>query len=184
MINKEQFQQYADQGFNIIPVAKDVHLDDVTPLTIYSQISNKSNTFLLESVEGGETWAQYSIVGLDCLDTIKVTGNTIETKTGDQISSFISDNPLDEIQELISGLKTPEIKDLPRFYGGYVGFFAYDSAKYAEKRIADPATKVSAPAAEARPIVSLLIPPSTSRRISFPDSSIIFLTLVILSSEL
>ena len=143
MINKEQFQQYADQGFNIIPVAKDVHLDDVTPLTIYSQISNKSNTFLLESVEGGETWAQYSIVGLDCLDTIKVTGNTIETKTGDQISSFISDNPLDEIQELISGLKTPEIKDLPRFYGGYVGFFAYESAKYAEKRIADLANKDS-----------------------------------------
>jgi anthranilate synthase component 1 len=143
MINKEQFQQYADQGFNIIPVAKGVHLDDVTPLTIYSQISNKSNTFLLESVEGGETWAQYSIVGLDCLDTIKVTGNTIETKTGDQISSFISDNPLDEIQELISGLKTPEIKDLPRFYGGYVGFFAYESAKYAEKRIADLVNKDS-----------------------------------------
>ena len=143
MINKEQFQQYADQGFNIIPVAKDLHLDDVTPLTIYSQISNKSNTFLLESVEGGETWAQYSIVGLDCLDTIKVTGNTIEIKTGDQISSFISDNPLDEIQELISGLKTPEIKDLPRFYGGYVGFFAYESAKYAEKRIADLVNKDS-----------------------------------------
>ena len=143
MINKEQFQQYADQGFNIIPVAKDVHLDDVTPLTIYSQISNKSNTFLLESVEGGETWAQYSIVGLDCLDTIKVTGNTIEIKTGDQISSFISDNPLDEIQELISGLKNPEINDLPRFYGGYVGFFAYESAKYAEKRIADLVNKDS-----------------------------------------
>ena len=143
MINKEQFDQYADQGFNIIPVAKDVHLDDVTPLTIYSQISNKSNTFLLESVEGGETWAQYSIVGLDCLDTIKVTGNTIETKTGAQISSFISDNPLDEIQELISSLKTPEIEDLPRFYGGYVGFFAYESAKYAEKRIADLVNKDS-----------------------------------------
>ena len=143
MINKEQFDQYADQGFNIIPVAKDVHLDDVTPLTIYSQISNKSNTFLLESVEGGETWAQYSIVGLDCLDTIKVTGNTIETKIGDQILSFISDNPLDEIQELISSLKTPEIKDLPRFYGGYVGFFAYESAKYAEKRIADLVNKDS-----------------------------------------
>ena len=143
MINKEQFQQYADQGFNIIPVAKDVHLDDVTPLTIYSQISNKSNTFLLESVEGGETWAQYSIVGLDCLDTIKVTGNTIEIKTGNQISSFISDNPLDEIQELISSLKTPEIKGLPRFYGGYVGFFAYESAKYAEKRIADLVNKDS-----------------------------------------
>ncbi len=77
------------------------------------------------------------------MDTIKVTGNTIETKTGAQISSFISDNPLDEIQELISSLKTPEIKDLPRFYGGYVGFFAYESAKYAEKKIADLVNKDS-----------------------------------------
>ena len=40
-------------------------------------------------------------------------------------------------------LKTPEIKDLPRFYGGYVGFFAYESAKYAEKRIADLVNKDS-----------------------------------------
>lgn len=47
MINKEQFQQYTDQGFNIIPIAKDVHLDNVTPLTIYSQISDKSNTFFI-----------------------------------------------------------------------------------------------------------------------------------------
>ena len=65
MINKEQFQQYTDQGFNIIPIAKDVHLDNVTPLTIYSQISDKSNTFLLESVEGGSLRGRYSLLGCD-----------------------------------------------------------------------------------------------------------------------
>jgi len=53
MINKEEFQQYTDQGFSIIPVAKEIHLNSATPLTIYSQISDKTNTFLLESVEGG-----------------------------------------------------------------------------------------------------------------------------------
>ena len=122
----------------------DLIADIETPISCLLKLKkNQKYSFLLESVEGGDTWAQYSIVGLDCLDTIKVTGNTIETKTSSQISSFQSDNPLDEIQTLISSLKTPEIKDLPRFYGGYVGFFAYESAKYAEKRIADLVNKDS-----------------------------------------
>ena len=137
MITKEDFQNYAKAGFNIIPVAKEIFLDDQTPLTLYSQISNKSNTFLLESVEGGEKWAQYSIIGLDCIDTIKVTGDIIETRVDSEVLSFQSDNPLQEIKNLTSEYKSPQIDNLPRFFGGYVGFFAYESAQYAEKRIAE-----------------------------------------------
>lgn len=137
MISKLQFQEYVDQGFNIIPISKEISLDNASPLTIYSKIANKTNTFLLESVEGGEKWAQYSIIGIDCLDSIKVTGNVVETKINSSISSFQSIDPLDEIRKLTSLHKAPEIENLPRFYGGYVGFFAYESAQYAEKRIAD-----------------------------------------------
>ena len=137
MISKLQFQEYVDQGFNIIPLSKEISLDNASPLTIYSKIANKTNTFLLESVEGGEKWAQYSIIGFDCLDSIKVTGNVVETKINSSISSFQSIDPLDEIRKLTSLHKAPEIENLPRFYGGYVGFFAYESAQYAEKRIAD-----------------------------------------------
>ena len=143
MINKEEFQQYTDQGFSIIPVAKEIHLNSATPLTIYSQISDKTNTFLLESVEGGDKWGQYSIIGMDCTDTIKVCGSTIELKVDSEVSIYESLNPLDDIQNLISRQKTPDIADLPRFYGGHVGFFAYESAKYAEKRIADLENKDS-----------------------------------------
>jgi len=137
MISKLQFQEYVDQGFNIIPLSKEISLDNSSPLTIYSKIANKTNTFLLESVEGGEKWAQYSIIGIDCLDSIKVTGNVVETKINSNISSFQSIDPLDEIRKLTSLHKAPEIENLPRFYGGYVGFFAYESSQYAEKRIAD-----------------------------------------------
>jgi len=137
MISKLQFQEYVDQGFNIIPLSKEISLDNASPLTIYSKIANKTNTFLLESVEGGDKWAQYSIIGIDCLDSIKVTGNVVETKINSSISSFQSIDPLDEIRKLTSLHKAPEIENLPRFYGGYVGFFAYESAQYAEKRIAD-----------------------------------------------
>ena len=143
MINKEEFQNFVDQGFTIIPVAKKISLNNASPLNLYSKISNKTNTFLLESVEGGDKWAQYSIIGLDCLDTIKVSGNTIENRVNSSISSFESDNPLEEIKKLTSNDKSPEIDNLPRFYGGYVGFFAYESAQYAEKRIADLVNKES-----------------------------------------
>ena len=137
MINKLQFQEYVNQGFNIIPLAKEISLDNASPLTIYSKVANKTNTFLLESVEGGEKWAQYSIIGIDCLDSIKVTGDVVETKINSIVSSFQSSDPLNEIRKLTSLHKAPEIENLPRFYGGYVGFFAYESAQYAEKRIAD-----------------------------------------------
>jgi anthranilate synthase component 1 len=143
MINKEEFQNFVDQGFTIIPVAKKISLNNASPLNLYSKISNKTNTFLLESVEGGDKWAQYSIIGLDCGDTIKVSGNTIENRVNSSISSFESDNPLEEIKKLTSNDKSPEIDNLPRFYGGYVGFFAYESAQYAEKRIADLVNKES-----------------------------------------
>ena len=143
MLSREEFQSYVDLGFNIIPVVEDLLLENQTPLTIYSQISDKSNTFLLESVEGGDKWSQYSIIGFNCSDTIKVTGNIIELKNGDEISSFSSDDPLSEIQKITSSFKSADINNLPRFYGGYVGFFAYESARYAEKKIADLPAKES-----------------------------------------
>src|SRR6056300_102692 len=134
MITKEEFQDYAKAGFNIIPVVKKVSLENQTPLTLYSQITDKSNTFLLESVEGGDQWAQFSIIGFDCLDTIKVSGNFIEINKEGTSSSFKSEDPLGEIKKINERKKKKEINGLPRFYGGYVGFFAYESAQYAEKK--------------------------------------------------
>ena len=143
MITKEEFQDYAKAGFNIIPVVKKLSLENQTPLTLYSQITDKSNTFLLESVEGGDQWAQFSIIGFDCLDTIKVSGNFIEINKEGTSSSFESEDPLSEIQKITESHKAPEINGLPRFYGGYVGFFAYESAQYAEKKIAKLQSKDS-----------------------------------------
>ena len=90
---------------------------------------------MLESIEGGEKWAQFSIIGIDCSDSIKVTDKTIEIREDGQKKYLNSDDPLNEISKIIKKYKTPEIKNMPRFYGGYVGFFAYESAKYAEKKI-------------------------------------------------
>ena len=135
MISKQEYKNYAEEGFNILPIVKDLKISSESPISLFEKIKNKENSFLLESVEGGEKWAQYSIIGIDCSDSIKVTDKTIEIKEDGHKRSFESNYPLNEISKIIEKYKTPEIKNMPRFYGGYVGFFAYESAKYAEKKI-------------------------------------------------
>ena len=135
MITKEEYINYAESGFNIIPLVKDLKINSGSPIDLYSRIKDKQNTFLLESIEGGEKWAQYSIIGLDCMDTIKITGNKIEIKANETITSFESKEPLDELNNILTKFKSPNLENMPRFYGGYVGFFAYESAQYAEEKI-------------------------------------------------
>ena len=84
MITKEEYYRYAEDGFNVIPLIKPITLASKSPIEIYSKIKDKENTFLLESIEGGEKWAQYSIIGKDCKDTIKISGQNIEINTKDK----------------------------------------------------------------------------------------------------
>ena len=135
MITKEEYLEYANNGFNIVPLVKSIDANFDSPINLYSNIKNKKDTFLLESIEGGVRWAQYSIIGLDCTDTIKVTGNKIEIKTDSMSNSIESSDPLNELNKIINNYQSPDIENMPRFYGGYVGFFAYESAQYAEAKI-------------------------------------------------
>ena len=135
MITKEEYIEYANNGFNIVPLVKSIDANFDSPINLYSNIKNKKDTFLLESIEGGVRWAQYSIIGLDCTDTIKVTGNKIEIKKDSISNSIESSDPLNELNKIINNYQSPDIEDMPRFYGGYVGFFAYESAQYAEEKI-------------------------------------------------
>ena len=143
MITRQDFNNFVDKGFNMIPIAKKIYKDNETPLSIYSRLNQDENSFLLESVEGGIKWAQYSILGIDCKEYIKVTGNTVETFQDNNIDSYQSEDPLGEVSHLTSKYHSPDIENLPRFYGGYVGFFAYESARYAEKKINNLQSKES-----------------------------------------
>ncbi|KRO41409.1 MAG: anthranilate synthase [SAR86 cluster bacterium BACL1 MAG-120920-bin57] len=143
MISKEEYSNFLKQGFSVIPMARQIHAPNESPISLYLKSAKQHNTFLLESVEGGKKWAQYSIIGIDCSDYIKVYGNEIETFIDGRIDRFHSDDPLHEVQMMTMSHKAPLIDNLPRFYGGYVGFFAYESAQYAEKKIASLQTKGS-----------------------------------------
>ena len=135
MISKDEYIEFGENGFNIIPLVRSINLDLDSSIKVFSKIKDKRNTFLLESIEGGEKWAQYSIIGLDCKDTIKISGQKIEIKTESGINIFEADEPLDELKKIIGEHRSPILTNMPRFYGGYVGFFAYESAKYAEEKI-------------------------------------------------
>ena len=136
MTTKEEYNNFKDANFTVLPITKTVSAPGDTPLSLYSKISDQKNNFLLESVEGGERWAQYSIIGFGCLDTIKVSGNTIETLINGVSNKCKAENPLLAIQEITSQHLSPNLEHLPRFHGGYVGFFAYESSQYAEAKIA------------------------------------------------
>ena len=143
MITKEEYNNFKEANFNVLPISRTVLAPEDTPLSLYSKIAEQKNNFLLESVEGGERWAQYSIIGFDCIDTIKVSGNKIETSIAGVTNKFISENPLEAIEELTAQYQAPDIENLPRFHGGYVGFFAYESSQYAESKIAKLPSKGS-----------------------------------------
>ena len=100
MITRQDFNNFVEKGFNIIPIAKKIYKDNETPLSIYSRLNQDENSFLLESVEGGIKWAQYSILGIDCKEYIKVLGNTVEIFQGNNLYSYQSDDPLGEVSNL------------------------------------------------------------------------------------
>jgi len=68
----EQFKHYADQGYNKIPLMKTILADLETPLSAYMKLANAPFSYLFESVQGGENWGRYSIIGLPCKDVIKI----------------------------------------------------------------------------------------------------------------
>ena len=143
MITKKEFEDYKKNDFSILPMAREITSPGDNPLSLFSKIADKKNNFLFESVEGGDKWAQYSIIGFGCLDTIKAYGNVIETSIRGINERFVSDHPLEDIEKITSRDQSPDLDNLPRFYGGYVGFFAYESAQYAEKKISSLPAKDS-----------------------------------------
>jgi anthranilate synthase component 1 len=133
----EQFSVLAQQGYNRIPVMREVLADLDTPLSTYLKLANGPYSYLLESVHGGEKWGRYSIIGLPCQQILKVFGSNITIEEDDNIIEQLeSSDPLDFIEKYQARFKVPELDGLPRFNGGLVGYFAYDTVRYIEPKLA------------------------------------------------
>jgi anthranilate synthase component I len=132
----DQFNYYASQGYNRIPVSREILADLDTPLSAYLKLAAGPYSYLFESVHGGEQWGRYSIIGLPCKTLVKVFGNEIRLITdGKTLESLTHPNPLVWIEEFKARYKVPDIEDLPRFSGGLVGYFGYETIAYIEPRL-------------------------------------------------
>ena len=137
-MNQEQFNVYVTQGYNRIPLMREVLADLDTPLSTYLKLANGPYSYLFESVHGGEKWGRYSIIGLPCNKVVRIEGNHISVQQdGKEVESLDVDDPLAWIEELQSQYKVPEVESLPRFNGGLVGYFGYDTIRYIEPRLAN-----------------------------------------------
>lgn len=134
----QQFTQLAQQGYNRIPVLREVLADLDTPLSAYLKLAKGPYSFLLESVQGGEKWGRYSIIGLPAQTVIRISGQTIQLQEHGQQSAPIQvSDPLTWIAQYKHRFHVPHLSDLPRFTGGFVGYFGYDTVRYIEPRLAN-----------------------------------------------
>ena len=121
-----------------IPVSREILADMETPLRIYRKLANGPYSYLFESVEGGENWARYSLIGLEASKIISIKKNIIDIQSnGEIIESFKADDPLAYIDELQRSFELKQNKNLPIFNGGLVGYFGYDCVRYIENKLVD-----------------------------------------------
>ncbi len=135
-----EFKQLAQAGYNRIPIVLETFADLDTPLSIYLKLANKPYTYLLESVVGGERFGRYSFIGLAANTRIEVRGYQCTEFFGAAITkqSMVAD-PLDYVEKYLAQFKVARIEGgakLPRFCGGLVGYFGYDTVRYVEKKLA------------------------------------------------
>lgn len=132
------FQRLVTEGYNRIPVAREVLADLDTPLSVYLKLADGPYSYLLESVQGGEQWGRYSIIGLPCRTIIRVRGVRISVEQdGEIVESLTAPDPLAWIEDFQSRYRVAATgEDLPRFIGGLVGYFGYDTIRYIEPKLA------------------------------------------------
>ena len=140
-----EFKSLAAEGYNRIPLLAEAFADLETPLTLYLKLAQTQNagknTFLLESVVGGERFGRYSFIGLPASTLLRSYGNRIEVVENGKIIESINGNPLDFIAEFQARYKVALTPGLPRFCGGLAGYFGYDAVRYIEPRLANSAPK-------------------------------------------
>src|SRR3989338_9828233 len=126
----EGFIDKAKTG-NLIPIFREIMADMDTPVSAFQNIDKGGPAFLFESVEGGEKWGRYSLLGVEPKVIFKSKGDNIEIISGSEKDTRKGD-PITILKEMLSGYRPVPAGDLPRFYGGAVGYIGYDMVRFFE----------------------------------------------------
>lgn len=135
-MNPQRFAELASRGYNRIPVSREVLADLDTPLSTYLKLANTPYSYLFESVQGGEKWGRYSIIGLPCRTLLRVQGQQITVSVDGAVTETRNTtDPLAWIAEFQQRYRVACEADEPRFNGGLVGYFGYDTIRYIEPQL-------------------------------------------------
>ena len=143
MITELEFKSLTAQGYNRIPLMAEAFADLETPLSLYLKLAfgrgNGHNSFLLESVVGGERFGRYSFIGLPARTLLRSTGFGSEARTevvrDGAVVETHQGNPLDFIAAYQQRFKVALRPGLPRFCGGLAGYFGYDAVRHVERKL-------------------------------------------------
>jgi anthranilate synthase component 1 len=136
-MTEAEFNRLAAEGYNRVPLVLETFADLDTPLSIYLKLANEPYTYLLESVVGGERFGRYSFIGLAASSRLEVRGfECSEIDDGNVSVRTTVPDPLAYVQQYLARFRVVQDARLPRFCGGLVGYFGYDTVRYIEKRLA------------------------------------------------
>lgn len=124
------------QGFNRIALTRELSGDLDTPVGAYLKLGNRPYSFLLESMQGGEQWGRYSFIGLPSRDVIRVHGRSaMVLRDGQVLENRELSDPVAWLRERTHQFRVRPEPGLPRFAGGWVGYFGYDCVRYFEPKL-------------------------------------------------
>lgn len=129
----ENFVDLTEKG-NLIPVYQEIPADLETPVSAFLKIRTGENDFLLESVVGGEEWGRYSFLGSQPAALFRSRGLDVEIIEGHKREKKkVKKDPLEALKEYLAKFQPVIVPELPRFFGGAVGYLAYDMVRHFER---------------------------------------------------
>ena len=118
---------------NLVPVTREILADLDTPVSAFTKLDRGDGSFLLESLEGGENWGRYSILGFRPVIEFRSKGTAVEIRRGESTERVESPDPLSLLQGLLGEVRAADVPGLPPFSGGAVGLIGYDYVRFLEK---------------------------------------------------
>src|SRR5690348_2278563 len=144
----DDFRAAATKG-NLVPVFRELLADADTPVSAFAKLEAAGeHPFLLESVVGGETWAAYSFIGVGARALLEVRGGRATVTHFDRAGAreeFDAPDPAHALQQVLGAYKPVPHPELPRFFGGAVGFFSYDVVRAFERLPASKPDELGVP---------------------------------------
>jgi len=142
--SREEFRSLARLG-NVVPVYRTLLADTLTPVSAYQKLARGDYSFLLESATGGEKLARYSFLGSEPFMVFRARKNAVEIESAHGTTRFSAPDPIAALQEQIERFRAVQVPALPRFYGGAVGYAAYDCVRFIENLPKEPPDTLGLP---------------------------------------